>query len=75
MGGAAGGASAGLLFGWNQLGGDGGLDGQLVDLSTLGGTGETDFLFVSGGNETLTYRIRDLADSKLGRLSWIQLEN
>ncbi len=74
VGGVETGASGGLLFGWNQLGGDAGPDGQLVDLATLGGIGDMDFLFVSGGNETISYRIRDLADSKSGRLSWTQLE-
>ncbi len=60
--------SGGLLFDYSAL------DGALVDLSTLGGEGDTDFLFVSGGNDTVSYRIRDLADIKTGRLSWIQLE-
>ena len=50
------------------------LDGALVDLSTLGGEGDSDWLFVSGGNETISYRIEDLNDSRTGRLSWQRLE-
>jgi hypothetical protein len=42
--------AGGLLFNQSDL------DGQLVDLSTLGGEGDTDFLFVSGGNETISFR-------------------
>jgi type IV pilus assembly protein PilY1 len=60
--------SGGLLFQ------QGDLDGSLVDLSTLGGAGDTDFLFVSGGDETIAFRIDDLNDSKTGRLSWIELD-
>ncbi|NKB99259.1 MAG: hypothetical protein GKR90_12300 [Pseudomonadales bacterium] len=60
--------SGGLLFDYTDL------DGALVDLSTLGGEGDTDFLFVSGGNDTVSYRIRDLNDAKTGRLSWTQLQ-
>ncbi len=75
VGGTESGASGGLLFGWGQLGGSGdGPDGQLVDLSLLGGSGDTDFLFVSGGNDTSSYRIRGTDDDKTGRLSWIELE-
>ncbi|NOX52822.1 MAG: hypothetical protein GXP16_20155, partial [Gammaproteobacteria bacterium] len=59
--------SAGLLFDYSDL------DGALVDLSTLGGSGGTDFLFVSGGNDTVSYRIRDIDDDKTGRLSWTQI--
>ncbi len=60
--------SGGLLFDYTDL------NGALVDLSTLGGQGDTDFLFVSGGNDTVSYRIRDLNDAKTGRLSWTQLQ-
>lgn len=63
------GYAGGLLFDYTDL------DGALVDLSTLGGEGDTDFLFVSGGNDTVSYRIRDLNDPKTGRLSWTQLFN
>ncbi|MEM9620949.1 MAG: PilC/PilY family type IV pilus protein [Pseudomonadota bacterium] len=73
VGGTSSGASGGLLFGWGQLGGSG-PDGQLVDLSLLGGAGDTDFLFVSGGNDTTSYRIRGAEDDKTGRLSWVELE-
>ncbi|XOV82161.1 MAG: PilC/PilY family type IV pilus protein [bacterium] len=59
--------SAGLVFDFTQL------DGQLVDLSTLGGQGDTDFLFICGGNECISRRIRDLNDNKTGRLSWTEL--
>ncbi len=59
--------TAGLVFDFTQL------DGQLVDLSTLGGTGDTDFLFICGGNECISRRIRDLNDNKTGRLSWTEL--
>ena len=61
--------SSSLVFNYNDL------DGALVDLSTLGGYGDTDFLFVSGGNDTVAYRIRDLEDIKTGRLSWTQLND
>ena len=61
------GVSGGLLFDHTDL------DGALVDLSTLGGDGGTDFLFVSGGNDTISFRIRDLPNPKTGRLSWTQL--
>ncbi len=74
VGGTESGASGGLLFGWGQLGGNEGPDGQLVDLSLLGGSGDTDFLFVSGGNDTTSYRIRGSEDDKTGRLSWMELE-
>jgi hypothetical protein len=60
--------SGGVLFNQQDL------DGSLVDLSTLGGEGETDWLFVSGGNETISYRIENLNDSRTGRLSWQRLE-
>ena len=51
------------------------LDGTLVDVSTLGGEADTDFLFVSGGEETIALRIIDAATDRLGRLSWRQLED
>ena len=51
------------------------LDGSLVDLSTLGGDGDTDFLFVSGGNETQSLRIEELVDDRTGRLSWREVQN
>ncbi len=60
--------TAGLLFDHSQL------DGQLVDLSTLGGEGDTDFLFICGGNECISRRIRDINDAKTGRLSWTTLQ-
>ena len=50
------------------------LDGQLVDLSTLGGSGDTDFLFICGGNDCITRIIRDLNDNKTGRLSWSEMQ-
>ncbi len=59
--------SGGILFNQDDL------DGALVDLSTLGGSGDTDFLFVSGGSETQAYRTADLDDDKVGRQSWTQL--
>jgi type IV pilus assembly protein PilY1 len=60
--------SAGLLMNQNDL------DGQLVDLATLGGEGDTDFLFVSGGNSTLAYLIESIRDRRTGRLSWRELD-
>ena len=60
--------AAGVLFNQQDL------DGSLVDLSTLGGEGNTDWLFVSGGTETIAYRIDDLSDNRQGRLSWRQVE-
>ncbi|MEM9743597.1 MAG: PilC/PilY family type IV pilus protein [Pseudomonadota bacterium] len=50
------------------------LDGSLVDLSTLGGDGDTDFLFVSGGNDTTSFRIEELTDDRTGRLSWREIQ-
>ena len=61
--------AGGFLFNQDDL------DGSLVDLSTLGGEGDSDFLFVSGGNETVSYRIRGLNDRRTGRLSWRELDN
>ena len=60
--------SAGLLMSQEDL------DGQLVDLSTLGGTGGNDFLFVSGGRDTVAYLIEGIDDRRTGRLSWRELE-
>jgi len=59
--------SAGWIFDQSQL------DGQLVDLSTLGGQDDTDFLFICGGNDCISRKIRDLKDTKTGRLSWTEL--
>ena len=61
--------AGGLLLNQNDL------DGSLVDLSTLGGQGDSDFLFVSGGNDTVAYRIEDVNDNRTGRLSWNELQN
>ena len=61
--------AAGLLF--NQ----GDLEGTLVDLSTLGGEGDTDFLFVSGGSETTAFRIVEVGDDRTGRLAWRELDD
>ena len=61
--------AGGVLLNQNDL------DGSLVDLSTLGGTGDTDFLFVSGGNDTVSFRIEDVNDPRTGRLSWSELVN
>ncbi|MFU8815700.1 MAG: PilC/PilY family type IV pilus protein, partial [Pseudomonadales bacterium] len=61
--------SGGILFNQSDL------DGQLVDLATLGGEGDTDFLFVSGGNTTVSYLIDNVNDSRTGRLSWRELDN
>lgn len=61
--------SGGLLFD------QGDLDGTLVDLSTLGGQGDMDFLFVSGGNDTTVYRIADVNAGRTGRLSWVELDD
>ncbi|MGI9323653.1 MAG: pilus assembly protein, partial [Pseudomonadales bacterium] len=61
--------AGGLLLNQNDL------DGSLVDLSTLGGQGDTDFLFVSGGSDTVAYRIDDVEDNRTGRLSWSELQN
>jgi len=60
--------SGGMLFDQNDLG------GSLVDLSTLGGEGDIDFLFVSGGNDTISYRITGINDGRTGRLSWVELD-
>ncbi len=60
--------AAGILFDQEAL------DGSLVDPSILGGEGDTDFLFISGGNETTSYRILDVNDNRVGRLSWQELD-
>jgi type IV pilus assembly protein PilY1 len=60
--------SGGLLLNQTDL------DGQLVDLSTLGGAGDTDFLFVSGGSDTIAYLIEGIDDRRTGRLSWRELD-
>ena len=60
--------AAGILFDQDAL------DGSLVDPSILGGEGDTDFLFISGGNETTSYRILDVNDNRTGRLSWQELD-
>jgi hypothetical protein len=49
------------------------LDGSLVDPSILGGEGDTDFLFLSGGSETISFRISNVNDGRTGRLSWQEL--
>ena len=61
--------AAGLLF--NQ----GDLEGTLVDLATLGGEGDTDVLFVSGGSETTAFRIVEVGDDRTGRLAWRELDD
>ena len=59
--------SGGLLFDQNDL------DGPLVDLSTLGGEGDVDYLFVSGGNDTEAFEIQSATANRTGRLSWVEL--
>ena len=61
--------SGGLLFNQDDL------DGVLVDLSTLGGEGDTDFLFISGGNDTEAYRITSINEGRTGCLSWVELQD
>ncbi len=51
------------------------LDGTLVDPSLLVGSGDFDFLFVSGGDDQVSIRIAPPEDQKVGRLSWRQLMN
>ncbi len=60
--------TSGMLFNQSDL------DGQLVDLSVRGGEGDSDFLFVSGGNDTHAFRILPPSDRRTGRLSWRELE-
>lgn len=59
--------SAGLLFD------QGDLDGALVDLSTLGGEGDSDWLFACGGNDCLPFRLEPPDEGRTGRLSWREL--
>ena len=61
--------AAGILFSTDDL------NGQLVDPSLLLGSGDADFLFLSGGDEQITIRVAGPEDSKTGRLSWRELEN
>jgi type IV pilus assembly protein PilY1 len=51
------------------------LDGTLVDPSMLVGTGDFDFMFISGGDDQVTLRIAPPDDQKTGRLSWRQMVN
>ena len=46
-----------------------------MDLSTLGGGGDIDYLFVSGGNETISLEIIDENSGRTGRLSWRELND
>ena len=62
-------ASGGVLFNQDAF------DGSLVDPSTIGAQGETDFLFFSGGNDTIAYRIEDIDGGRTGRLSWVELDD
>ena len=43
--------------------------GSMKDTLLIG-----DFLFVSGGRDTVSYRIEDINDSRTGRLSWRELD-
>ncbi|MEM8766847.1 MAG: PilC/PilY family type IV pilus protein, partial [Pseudomonadota bacterium] len=60
--------AGGLLFDQDSL------DGSLVDPSILGGEGDTDWLFISGGNDTTSFRLADPNDNRTGRLSWQELD-
>ncbi|MBV1907631.1 MAG: cadherin-like domain-containing protein [Pseudomonadales bacterium] len=51
------------------------LNGTLVDPSLLLGEGDTDFLFLSGGNEQISVRVAKNVANKTGRLSWRELDN
>ena len=62
------GVAAGLLFNQDQL------DGALVDLSTIGGDGDTDWLFACGGNDCIPFRLQPPSDNRVGRLSWRELD-
>jgi type IV pilus assembly protein PilY1 len=62
-------ASAGFLLDTDML------DGTVVDPSVLLGTGEADFLFLSGGSDQQTIRIAGPEDPKTGRLSWRELDD
>jgi type IV pilus assembly protein PilY1 len=61
--------AAGILFDTSDL------NGQLVDPSLLLGSGDADFLFLSGGDEQITIRVAGAEDPKTGRLSWRELNN
>jgi type IV pilus assembly protein PilY1 len=61
--------AAGILFDTDDL------DGTLVDPSVLLGTGDTDFLFLSGGDDQVTLRVAGAEDPKTGRLSWRELDD
>jgi hypothetical protein len=39
------------------------------------GTGDADFLFLSGGDEQITIRVAGAEDAKTGRLSWRELDD
>ncbi len=60
--------AGGILFDADDL------DGTLVDPSVLLGTGSTDFLFLSGGDDQLTLRVAGPDNPKTGRLSWRELD-
>ena len=62
-------SSGGVLFDQDAF------DGTLVDPSTIGASGDTDFLFFSGGNDTIAYRIEDIDAGRTGRLSWVELDD
>jgi len=51
------------------------LNGSLVDPSLLLGDGDTDFLFLSGGDEQISLRVAQGGESKTGRLSWRELDD
>ncbi len=51
------------------------LNGSLVDPSLLLGEGDTDFLFLSGGDEQVSLRVAQGGKSKTGRLSWRELDD
>ncbi len=61
--------AAGILFSTDDL------NGQLVDPSLLLGTGDADFLFLSGGDQQITIRVAGPEDAKTGRLSWRELDD
>ena len=60
--------AAGILFDTDDL------DGTLVDPSVLIGSGDSDFLFLSGGDDQLTLRVKGADSPKTGRLSWRELD-
>ncbi|MCR9279606.1 MAG: PilC/PilY family type IV pilus protein [Pseudomonadaceae bacterium] len=69
-----------LTFGGDTYAGgimldQGDLDGTLVDPSVLSGTGDTDFLFLSGGSQQETIEIFGVGGPKTGRLSWRELDD